>query len=205
MVPHVSGMWFFHERSPQKASCLLYIPFINQTPLALRLHADMPASFGSAAHTSTCTADEGKETGKRLFSSPPFPPVIGSVNVRAGLRLQNQSPMNHRSKETWDKRQDLSVLWDPSPSLLLPSSRSLERQVCACVCEWKDVSRERWAKIKPKKSFGGWRCFRGWSLGLCPCPEVKTEGRLAGGPSEGCEEPAEKLRRGRQQVRPVGF
>lgn len=47
----------FHERLAQKASCLLYIPFINQTPLVLRLHADMSARFGSAAHSSTWTAD----------------------------------------------------------------------------------------------------------------------------------------------------
>lgn len=47
----------FHERSAQKASCLLYIPFINQTPLALRLHADMSARFGSAALSSTWRAD----------------------------------------------------------------------------------------------------------------------------------------------------
>lgn len=138
----------------QKAPCLLYIPFINQTPLVLRLHADMSARFGSAAHTSTWTADEGKETGKRLFFCPPFPPVIGSSNVKIGLGLQNQSPMNHRSKGTWDERQDLSVLLEPSPFFHSPSSCSLGRNEGACVFELKNISKKRWGVIWPKKDFG---------------------------------------------------
>lgn len=136
----------------QKAPCLLYIPFINQTPLVLRLHADMSARFGSAAHTSTWTADEGKETGKRLFFGPPFPPVIGSSNVKTGLRLQNQSPMNHRSKGAWDERQDLSAPMEPSAFFPSPSSCSLGRNGGACACELKNKSRKRWGRSGPRKT-----------------------------------------------------
>lgn len=43
----------FHERSLRRLRAYYTSPFINQTPLVLRLHADMSARFGSAAHTST--------------------------------------------------------------------------------------------------------------------------------------------------------
>lgn len=92
--------------------------------------------------------------GEAALFCPPFLPVIGSSNVKIGLRLQNQSPMNHSSKETWDERQELSVLLNPYPFFLSPSSCSLEGKGCACVCELKNMSRKRCGEIWPKKVFG---------------------------------------------------
>lgn len=120
-------------------------------PVAARWHVSEVWVSRTLFHVNSRLRQRDREAA--LFS-PPFPPVIGSLNVQIGLRLQNQSPMNHRSKETWDKSQDLSVPLEPSPFFLSPSSCSLQSKVCACVCELKNMSRRRWDKILPKKDFG---------------------------------------------------
>lgn len=144
-------------------------------PAAARWHVSEVWVSRTHFHVNSRLRQRDREAA--LFS-PPFPPVIGSWNVKIGLRLQNQSPMNRRSKETWDKRQDLSVLLDSSPFFLSPSSCSLERKVCACVCELKNISGKDGIKSSPRKTLVSKACEGGLgtgSVGLCLCPEVRTE------------------------------
>lgn len=139
----------------QKAPCLLYIPVYKSNtprPAAARWHVSEVWVSRTHFHVNGRWRQRDREAA--LFFCPPFPPVIGSSNVKIGLRLQNQSPMNHRSKGTWDERQDLSVLLEPSPFFRSPSSCSLERNEGSCVFELKNISRKRWGVILPKKDFG---------------------------------------------------